>query len=73
MPKDKENAFSNCLSIVNCKSFVLNNITLLNLYCGMERGRRLVVRLLAGPLRLDTLKPTLDKKMVKVKKVYGKF
>lgn len=39
----------------------------------MERGRRLVVRLLAEPLRLDTLKPTLDKKMVKVKKVYRKF
>lgn len=39
----------------------------------MERGRGLVVRLLAESLRLDTLKPTLDKKMVKVKKVYGKF
>ena len=31
------------------------------------------MRLLAESLRLDTLKPTLDKTMVKVKKVYGKF
>ena len=31
------------------------------------------MQLLAEPLRLNTLKPALDKKMVEVKKVYGKF
>lgn len=37
------------------KHYILNNITLVNLYCGMERGGRgLVVGLLPEPLRLDT-------------------
>ena len=49
------------------KRYILNNITLVNLYCGMERGGRgVVVGLLPEPLRLDTLTLALDKKTVKV-------